>query len=388
MYAAVNYFKTLQTNIIMTGLATAGRIFSIITAISIGIIAILFIVLWISSSGKTRPLLDADGHVLKASISAKLQIPVNGVQQGMFITGKDTANPVLLFLHGGTGMPEYFLTQKYPTGLEEHFTVCWWDRCGAGLSYHKDIPAESLTIEQAISDAIAVTHYLRKRFKQNKIYLMGHSGGTFFGLQVADRAPELYAAYIGIGQMTYQLESENLSYQYVLKQYREIGNSKMVRILEAAPVTMAIPLPESYMRIRDKAMHELGVGTTRDMKSVMTGVFLRSWLNREYTLREKLGFWRGKFMLDRLIWSKMIATDLRTKISRVNIPVYFLHGKYDHTVSYPMAKAYLDALNAPVKGFYTFTHSAHSPMFEEPEKMEEIILNDVFNGTNGLADEN
>ncbi len=372
----------------MTGLATAGRIFSIITAIAIGIMVILFIVLWISGSEKARALRNGSRNVISSSISEKIFIPVNGVQQGMFITGKDTANPVLLFLHGGTGMPEYFLTQKYPTGLEEHFTVCWWERRGAGLSYQKDMPAESLTIEQAISDAITVTHYLRERFKQDKIYLMGHSGGSFFGLQVAARAPELYTAYIGIGQMTYQLESENLSYQYVLKQYRESGNSKMVRKLEAAPVTMAIPLPEFYMRIRDKAMHELGVGTTRDMKSVMTGVFLRSWLSREYTPREKLGFWRGKFMLDQLLWDKMIATDLRTKITRVNIPVYFMHGKYDHTVSYPMAKAYLKALEAPVKGFYTFEHSAHSPMFEEPEKMREIILNDVFNGTNALADEN
>jgi hypothetical protein len=41
----------------------------------------------------------------------------------MFIQSRDVANPVLLFLHGGPGMPAYFLTWRYPTGLEEYFSV-------------------------------------------------------------------------------------------------------------------------------------------------------------------------------------------------------------------------------------------------------------------------
>jgi hypothetical protein len=58
-------------------------------------------------------------------------------------------------------------------------------------------------------------------------------------------------------------------------------------------------------------MHDLlGVGTTHDIKSVMTGVFLASWLFRGYTLGEKLALWRGKVSCDKMLWDKMIATDL------------------------------------------------------------------------------
>ncbi|MBE2281487.1 MAG: alpha/beta hydrolase, partial [Ignavibacteriaceae bacterium] len=39
-----------------------------------------------------------------------------------------------------------------------------------------------------------------------------------------------------------------------------------------------------------------------------------------------------------------------------------------------------------VKGFYTFSESAHSPLFEEPEKMNQIMTNDVINLKNELAD--
>jgi pimeloyl-ACP methyl ester carboxylesterase len=69
------------------------------------------------------------------------------------------------------------------------------------------------------------------------------------------------------------------------------------------------------------------------------------------------------------------------------VPVYFLHGRHDYTVSYSLARAYFESLKGLVKGFYTFAQSAHSPMFEEPEKTLRILQEDVLAGTNHLADE-
>jgi hypothetical protein len=59
---------------------------------------------------------------------------------------------------------------------------------------------------------------------------------------------------------------------------------------------------------------------------------------------------------------------------------------YDYTVSYPLAKSYYEKLDAPLKGFYTFTESAHSPLFEEPKRLREIMQADVLTGAKGLAD--
>jgi pimeloyl-ACP methyl ester carboxylesterase len=375
-----------QEEFIVARVGTAGRIILIIVSIPFGALLIIFGVLLAFSPGKPKPFFDEKGNVIKGSISEKIYVSINGVPQGMFIMGKDVHNPVLIFLHGGTAMPEYFLTQNYPSGLEQYFTVCWWDRRGAGLSYKAAIPSATTALEQSISDTLEVTNYLRGRFQKDKIFLMAHSGGSLIGIQAAARAPELYYAYIGVGQMSYQLKSEGLSYEYMLRRYTEIGNTKMIRQLELAPPTMSVPLPASYMRIRDNAMHELGVGTTHDMKSVITGVFLSSWLFRQYTLGEKVNLWRGKFASDKLLWDMTIATDLTKRVQQLDLPVYFFHGKYDYTVSYPLAKAYLHELRAPIKGFYTFEKSAHSPMFEEPGKMKQIIQKDVLVGANSLAD--
>jgi pimeloyl-ACP methyl ester carboxylesterase len=372
--------------LIMATIETVELIVLTILGILFGVIVILLGLLLAVSPGTTKLFLDAKGHTLSGSISEKIHVNINGVQQGMFIIGKNLGNPVLLFVHGGTAMPEYFLTQNYPTGLEQYLTVCWWDRQGAGLSYSANVPPETLSVEQSISDTLAVANYLRRRFHKDKIYMMAHSGGSLIGIQAAARSPELFYAYIGVGQMSYQLKSEMLSYEYMLRQYEAIGNTRMVKQLEATPLTMSAPLPDGYMKVRDSAMHDLGVGTTHDMKSVMTGIFLASWLFRQYTLSEKLALWRGKFAADKILWDKMIATDLTKQLQKLALPVYFFHGKYDYTVSHPLAKTYLDELQVPIKGFYTFEHSAHSPMFEEPARMKRIIQEDVLAGKNNLSD--
>ncbi len=215
---------------------------------------------------------------------------------------------------------------------------------------------------------------------------MGHSGGSFFGIQAAARAPELYHAYIGMAQMTYQLQSEKLAYEYMLQQYKENGNHKMAKRLEAAPPTMTVPLPAAYDSLRDPAMHGLGIGTTRDMKSVITGIFFPSWRSRAYSFREKVNIWRGKLFSMRLLRNTMFAADLTQQVTALDLPVYFFHGRYDYTCSYTLAKDYFEKLEAPVKGFYTFEQSAHSPIFEEPEKIRKIFQQDVLAGTNSLAE--
>lgn len=320
------------------------------------------------------------------SFFEKSHVNINGVRQGMIISSTDVGNPVLLFLHGGPGMPEYCLTQRYPTGLETLFTVVWWDQRGAGLSYSPRIAPETMTVAQIVADTLAVTNYLRDRFGQARIYLMAHSGGTFFGIQAAARAPQLYHAYIGVAQMAHQLKSEVLAHAYMLQAFRATGDAAMVRKLQSAAPTVTAPLPAAYARLRDGAMHTLGVGTTRDMKSVITGVFLPSWQCPDYSLREKIDLWRGKVFSMRLLRDEMFATDLTQQVRNIDVPVYFFSGVYDYTVNYALTKDYFARLRAPLKGFYSFEQSAHSPMFEEPERTRRILREDVLAGRTGLAD--
>lgn len=318
---------------------------------------------------------------MPGSIAEKIRVDINGVEQGMFIEATNRSNPVLLWVHGGPGMPDYFLTERYPTNLDDVFTVVWWDQRGAGLSYRSGIPRESMTVDQFVADTLAVSEYLCERFQQERIYLLGHSWGSFIAIQAAARAPERYHAYIGQAQMVHQLESEKLAYDFMLTEYRRRGDAGMVRDLEQAPVTMAGGTPAGYLRRRDKAMHRLGIGTTHGMRSVITGIFLPSWRFPEYTVTEKVALWRGRAFSRRFgLWDQFLRVDLRQRLPRLELPVYFLHGAYDYTCSYTLALDYFHRLNAPVKGFYRFDDSAHSPVLEEPERAKAILCGDVLAG--------
>ncbi len=355
----------------------------IIAAIVMGFLLVITSLLLIYSPGKPKPYLDNNCKPLTGSVSEKTFVTIGGIRQGMFIKSKNHRNPVLLYLHGG--IPDYFLTRKYPTGLDDYFTVVWWEQRGSGLSFSANIPAETMNLDQMISDTKEVTNYLRTRFGQEKIYLVGRSGGSYIGIQAAARAPELYHAYIGVGQMSDHFKSEKMAYDYMLKEYRDAGNRKMVRKLEASPVTDEIPY--GYLKLRDEAMHALGIGTTRNMTSIITGIFLPSLTCRDYTVTEKINLWRGKAQAGvHPLWDTILATDLFKQVPELKIPVYFFHGIYDYTVSYSLAKDYFEKLKAPIKGFYTFEKSAHSPIFEEPLLVRQIFEKDILNGTNNLAD--
>jgi pimeloyl-ACP methyl ester carboxylesterase len=356
---------------------------SLLAACPVGLVGGLLI--W--SRRRVRPLLHSEGRPLPNSISEKIWVDINGVEQGMFIESQNDANPVLLVVHGGPGMPDHFLTKRYPTGLEEFFTVVWWEQRGTGLSYRADLPPETMTVDQFVADIVAVTNYLRSRFGKEKIYLMGHSWGSFIGIQAAAQAPQLYYAYIGMAQMSYQLESERLAYEFMLERFKQKGDTRMVRRLERAPVTATGGTPDGYLALRDKGMHSLGIGTTHDMKSVISGIFIRSWLASEYSLREKINLWRGRsFSRSFGLWDKVLRTDLSSAVPSLQIPVYFFHGRYDYTCSYDLARQYFRKLNAPLKGFYTFEHSAHSPVLEEAERARSIFREDVLAGSTAHAD--
>ena len=238
----------------------------------------------------------------------KVFLEIGGARQGMIIKGNDIKKPVLLFLSGGPGIPEYLLDYQYPTCLEHEFIVCFWDWRGTGLSYSKTAAPERMTREQFIEDTLGVTRYLRKRFSKDTIFLAAHSFGTSIGIQVIARHPEFYNGYIAVGQMTDQTRSEQTAYEYLLSRCESEGKRSLLKQLIANPFGT-----ERYFLsgTRDKVMHKLGVGTTRRMKSVITGLFLPSLRMADYTWRERINIWRGKLFVNQTMQDIFRLTRLR-----------------------------------------------------------------------------
>ncbi len=82
----------------------------------------------------------------------------------------------------------------------------------------------------------------------------------------------------------------------------------------------------------------------------------------------------------------LFAHSWGTIVPELVIPKYSISGAHDLTVNVNLSRAYLKKLRASVKAFYTFEDSAHSPMFEEPEKFLAVMNEDVLHGFTALAD--
>lgn len=345
----------------------------IIFIISSLLFACLFVLI-LNSPGKLTPLVTKEGTPYPKGLSEKIKLTIGGTEQGSFIRGENTDNPVLLFLHGGPGSPElpiiYTNNQKHR--LEKEFTVCYWDQRGAGMSF-KHTPESSMTLEQLIADTLEMTDYLKKRFNQKKIFLMGHSWGSYLGIKTIAQAPEHYIAYIGMGQLSHQKLSERLAYDYMLKQANDIQDKKILKdLVRIDPDEPSFPSVGYVMGVRSAAMNKYGIGITHDTFSMMT-IVKQMIFFKGYTVREKIDFFRGSLFSLKHLFHYTTADDLNLTTRHFEIPIYVTHGKYDHQVSYELAREYVQGISAPQKEFITFEQSAHTPIIEEREKFLEVL---------------
>ncbi len=339
-------------------------------------IILLILIVFPPSSGKIPQFCDKNGEKIENSLAEKCYLNVDNGNLGMIIMAKDISKPVLLVCGGGPGIPEYLLEDMYPSCLVDKFVVCYLEYRGTGLSYSSEIKAEDMTTERYISDVLAVTSYLSERFMQDKIYIMGHSFGSYIALKTVQKYPDCYNAYIAMAQNCNQKESEYLAYDYMKLQYEEAGNARMVEKFTEFPIRESAEMYNNYFSssLRDTAMHELGVGTTREMNSVITGIFFPSLRCKAYTWQERINIWRGKTFSTKFpVVEESTNFNAFYEVSSLQIPVYFFSGKYDYTCNYALQYEFYEQVEAPIKEFYTFENSAHSPVFEEPDKALEII---------------
>ena len=309
-------------------------------------------------------------------LSEKTFMETDGARIGLIILSDKTDNPVLLVCGGGPGIPQYLMESLYPSVLPEYFTVCYFDYRGTGLSFDSNIDPDSMTMDRFIEDTLQVTDYLKNRFDQDKIYIMGHSFGTIVALNTVDQHPENYMAYLAMSQVCDQHQSELMAYDYMRKCYEEQGNKSMVAQFDEYNIRES---EEDYRRysnsgLRDKAMHSLGVGTTSDMDNVITDLFFPSLRIKAYTPFERINIWRGKAASGRFEVQKQSRLfNAFEAVPGIEIPIWFFAGENDMTCCTSLQKDYYETIEAPEKEFFLYEGCAHSPIYEDGKKTRKIL---------------
>jgi len=301
------------------------------------------------------------------SISVLEQVKINGTKQQIMIRGHDQNNPVIIYVHGGPSVSEIPYA-KYEDLLEKDFTVVNYDQRGSGKSYHFNEDYSNLTADVLVDDLLELTDYISKRFGKEKVILIGHSYGTYLGTMAAYKAPEKYEAYIGIGQVSNMQESEIDNLNYTISEAKKAGNTEDVKYLEG--IAEKIHAGES---VAPRGYVGKYGGATR-LINMSDGDIL---LIREYNLLDFIRYNNGVDKTQAQLVKEIFDKPIPKIVTKLELPFYFVMGKYDAMTSSNAAKNYFDRIEADQKEFISFEESAHYPNFEEKEKFYQWMC-DTF----------
>jgi len=331
----------------------------------------------LSSCAHTPPIKSDNG------VASLEKVTLGGAEQWILIRGKDVSNPIMLFIHGGPGFPEMAFNHHFGDGLEERFIVVHWDQRGAGKSYGK-APEGSFTVEQHLSDAHELIEMLLDRFGKKKLYIVGHSWGSMMGVMLVKRYPELFHAYVGIGQVVDLERNEAVSYDFVLREARRRNNRKAISELEK----IGPPPYEEHNELVTQRKWLLKFGGAlhnEDGYGKYAKIALKT--GHEYSPADYIKLIMGATKVPKLMWEEMSRINFIEQAPRLEVPVYFFAGRYDYNTPFELVEEYYEILEAPRgKHLVWFENSAHSPNLEEPAEftraMVELVLAQTYPGNN------
>jgi pimeloyl-ACP methyl ester carboxylesterase len=323
-----------------------------------------------------RVIADNQKIVSPHGIEELRSIEVNGCTEWLSIRSRDRRNPVLLYLHGGPGSPTMPEAWTFARPWEDYFTVVQWDQRGAGKTYASNDPqaiAPTMTAQQMIADTEYVVAYLLRHLNKKRLFALGHSWGSFLGMELARRHPDWLYAYIGTGQMIDTQRSEAEGYEFALQQARIEKNAKAVRDLEAlAPY----PGPLGTLTV-DR------IGAQRAWVIYYGGLTYRrrsfdydsnAWkFSPQYTDRDLRLTDKGSlFSLNHLL-GVVERTNFQS-VRELRCPIFIFQGKHDYETSWSVVNQWFAQVHAPRKGFVTFEESAHMGMLEQPgEYLRQLV---------------
>jgi pimeloyl-ACP methyl ester carboxylesterase len=100
-------------------------------------------------------------------------------------------------------------------------------------------------------------------------------------------------------------------------------------------------------------------------------------LSTEYTLRDRINYFRGVLGSMRLLWPQLLDVDLFAQVPELEVPVFFMEGRHDWEVPSVLSARYFDKLVAPSKRLIWFENSAHLPNAEERDEFNRIMRDDI-----------
>ncbi len=339
-----------------------------------GILVLVFAVILVSIGARNFRFIGHQAN-FKKGVDEQTFVTLGGQEQYVLMTGKDVSNPVIVYLHGGPAAPDTMVMYTFADELMDDYTIVGWDQRGAGRTYYqneKEDPENSTaSFEQALMDLDELVDYVRAKFGQDKVIIMGHSYGTILGSQYVLAHPEKVSEYIGVGQVVSVPQGDILSYDDAMEKAVNAGDdtSEMKAaydkyMSERTLVNMiALRSPVSKYHPVKKSSNPALLG----MSSPYFGVDDLKWFFKQvFALDDYL-------TLNSQLFDYIMTYDAFEKGLNYQVPVHFISGSEDWICPVSLIEDYMNNISAPYKNLQIIDGCGHSTHTDCPHEFAEAV---------------
>ena len=329
----------------------------------------------------------------KDGVNEQLYVRLTDQEEYISVTGEDVTNPVIISLHGGPGSPTSYVDYCWQDYLTDEYTVVCWDERGCGRSFYRNAAVdpnnETLSFDAQLADLDALVDYLRDRFSQKQVIIIGHSYGTILGSRYALAHPEKVSAYIGIGQCVNvrNYADEIYAYEDALSIARANGDdtTEMEASYEKFIADKSLA---NLMALRAnlEPYHPLvitkDVSTMAALTSPTLGVDDMKWyLMQLGALSDEAGMRRYEELVEEPLSGITHDFNALEYNDAYQMPVMLISGSCDWICPVGLVEEYMDVMTAPKKELHLIEGCGHSPQGQLPEAICQEIRE--FLGTQG-----
>ena len=344
-----------------------------ITAIVLAILIILPVVAIYSVRG-----VNAIRFNISDGVQERTFVTLGGIEQAIHIRGQSSENPVIIWLHGGPGLPDTFVLSAFQYQMEHDFTFVRWDQRGGGRTHFRN-PDAPISFDILLSDLDELVNYVTERFNQ-PVYIVGHSWGSLLGITYASRNPEKIDGFVGVGQVI-----SNWS------EYRTIAtNTAIERALAAGNTNDAEQLRLAYeiLSVSTRGDEDYPIGVYMVWEALTFRYLDFTGEGTRFTLDSVFSPWWNFTEMRKLV-SLMTDTDFNTFYERnrplmmevgrfvppeqLEIPIAFIMGSEDFVTATPLVVDYYNGVEAPQKNIFILEGAGHSPMASQPDLFAEML---------------
>jgi pimeloyl-ACP methyl ester carboxylesterase len=298
------------------------------------------------------------------------KVLVGDTTQWIRVRGTHDSNPVLLLIQQGPGLPMISEARRFERllGLEQDFTVIYWDQRGCGRSLRDK---SDIGLEQMVGDTVSMLELLHHRFGA-KSYVAGFSFGATLGAFAAAQRPDLVAALVAIGMDIDGSAAGTSAYDFALSKARESGNGRATRQLQAIGRPPHLDGKQFATRVR-WVTNFGGVSTDETYGTLVRGLLASLLRSSDYSARDVVRTVRGINATQAALLGEMTNLDLVRTLPRLAVPLVMVQGRLDQVAPGEAAERYFHSVDAASKQLVWFENSAHTPHLEEPEKFREVL---------------